>query len=69
MAPSKTASAKQNNRVNPTIQWVALAVVAGLAILAAFVFFGEDSTGGGHSGLGPAGGTGGPPTVALSAAG
>lgn len=37
-----------------TIQWIALGVFAVLAVLAAFVFFGEDSGtgGGGHLGLG-----------------
>ena len=33
------------------IQWLALAVVSVLALLAAFVFFGDDEGGGGHSGL------------------
>jgi hypothetical protein len=36
--------------VSPTIQWAALAVIAGLAMLAAFVLLGNDS-GGFHSGL------------------
>jgi hypothetical protein len=52
MASPKSASRKRSGVVNPTIQWVALAVIAGLAVLAAFVFFGEDSTGGSHGGGG-----------------
>ena len=40
--------------LSATIQWVALVVIGVLALLAAFVFFGEDSTGGGgHRGLAP----------------
>ncbi|MCP3991423.1 MAG: hypothetical protein GY724_20280 [Actinomycetia bacterium] len=54
MASGKPAQAKNSPSINPTIQWVALVVIAGLAVLAAFVFFGEDSTGGGgHNGLAP----------------
>jgi hypothetical protein len=38
---------------NATIQWIALVVVAVLAVLAAFTLFGDDSgRGGGHSGFG-----------------
>jgi hypothetical protein len=58
MATTKSASATRNSNLNATIQWVALVVVAGLAVLAAFVFFGEGSVGGGggHGGGAPTGG-------------
>ncbi|MEL7158898.1 MAG: hypothetical protein AAFN30_20210 [Actinomycetota bacterium] len=39
--------------MSASVQWVALGVIVVLATLAAFVFFGEDATGGGHGGLAP----------------
>lgn len=47
-----TNTSSERRVVSATVQWVALAVFAILAVLAAFVYFGEDSTGGGggHSG-------------------
>ena len=46
-APSR---GRTHNR-SAIIQWLALGVAAALALLAAFVFFGDDSGRGGHSGL------------------
>lgn len=49
----KSASGRRSQRpaVSATVQWVAIGVIMVLATLAAFVYFGEDSTGGGHGGF------------------
>ena len=53
MATTKSALAKRNQKRKATIQWVALAVAAGLAVLAAIVLKGEDPTGTRQNGLAP----------------
>lgn len=53
MVITESALAKRNKKRNATIQWVALAIVAGLAVLAAFVLLGEEPTGTRNSGRAP----------------
>ncbi|MEM9130734.1 MAG: hypothetical protein AAF962_04495 [Actinomycetota bacterium] len=58
MAATSKSSSKSRSKagtrsrppVSATVQWVAIGVFAVLAVLAAFVYFGEDSTGGGGHG-------------------
>jgi hypothetical protein len=47
---TNSRSRRRTQNRNATIQWLALIVAAALALLAAFVVFGDDSGTGGHSG-------------------
>ena len=47
---TKSSQPPKTNR-SASIQWVALVIFAILAVIAAFVFFGEDNPTGGHLGL------------------
>ena len=51
MAAKSGPTNRSSTHRNATVQWVAIGVVLVLAVLAAFVFFGGDSTGTGHLGL------------------
>lgn len=50
---TNSSTQQRNTTRTATIQWVALATIALLAVIAAFVFLGEDNPtgGGGHNGL------------------
>ncbi len=49
---TKTSPRNPGRSRAATIQWVAIAVVIALAVVASFVLLGNDSSTGGHTGLG-----------------